>query len=73
MSKLHEMMGRLLVEGMQADYLPVGMTGGAKMESLEGIRMRCNKMTLFARMEGDQLIDLKDSYPMDSCTSKLQN
>ncbi|MEK6405521.1 MAG: hypothetical protein AABN34_01015 [Acidobacteriota bacterium] len=63
MFKQDEMMVRLIIEGMKGDNFPVGMMGGAKMESLEGIRMRCNKMTLFARMEGDELIDFERFLP----------
>lgn len=33
MSKLDDMMGGLLVEGMKADNLPVGMRGAAKVGS----------------------------------------
>lgn len=63
MSKQDEMMARLVIEGMKADNLPVGMRGAAKMQSLEGIRMKCNKMTLFARMEGRHLIDFERFLP----------
>ncbi len=63
MEKYHEMMARLLVAGMHADNLPVGFMGGARMKTLKGIRMKCTKPTLFARMEGDALIDFESKLP----------
>lgn len=63
MTKLEEMTVRLIKEGMKADNLPVGFMDGAKLKTLKGIRMKCAKMTLFARMEGEQLVDFEKYLP----------
>lgn len=56
MDRYHETMARLLVAGMRADNLPLGFQGGAKMRTLNGVRMKCTKATLFAHMEGDAIL-----------------
>jgi hypothetical protein len=63
MEKYHEMMARLLVAGMQADNLPVGFMGGPRMKTLKGVRMKCTKATLLARMDGEELIDFENKLP----------
>ena len=63
MSKLPEMMARLIAVGMNADNPPIGMMGGANLRTLKGIRMKCTKATFFARMEGEQIIDFERLLP----------